>query len=94
MSKFGLKENTITVRDQSVKCRELTYAERAAIIGRMNDDKQQTHAMFAAAGCIEPGLTEEEAAGESADVVTQIGREVMRLSGLSVGDEDSSAKKD
>lgn len=92
MSKFGLKENTIEVRGKPCKCRELTYGERASIIQRMTDNKVQTHAMFAAAGALEPTFTEEEAGVESAEVITLIGREVMKLSGLSVSDDETPEK--
>jgi hypothetical protein len=79
---FPLTTSSITVRERKMTCRELTHGERSAIAKIISDDKFRGPALFAAMGCIEPKFSEDDAADMPADVVNDVAREVMRLSGL------------
>lgn len=90
---FPMRESTLSIRGRDVKVRELTQAERTEIAKVVMEDKFLATAMFASKGCVDPAFTAEDAAAMPADVIGKISREVMKLSGLVVDDDDKGESK-
>lgn len=90
MSKFALKETMLSIRDAQVRVRELTQGERTRMAEAVTVDKFRGPAMVVSLGCIDPKFTEEEAANESAEVISTISAEIMKLSGMG-GDDSKNA---
>jgi hypothetical protein len=86
---FPLKETTLSIRDRSVRVRELTHSKKMEISKIIRDDKFRGPALWASACCVDPVFTEEQAAAESAEVIDAIAREGMRLCGIDL-DEDKT----
>lgn len=84
---FPLKETVLSIRGTQVRVRELTHAKKMEISRLIKDDKFRGPALWASSVCVEPVLTEEQAANESADIIDEIAREGMRLSGIDLEDE-------
>lgn len=82
MSRFKLKETTITVRDEKVTVRELTQAERVQWVKAGNEDKFRGPGLLVSLGCVDPKLTEEEANTLPTEVVSTISTAVMKISGF------------
>lgn len=90
MSRFALKESTLTIREQSVRVRELTQGERSELVKVVTEDKFRGPAFLVSVGCIDPKFSEEEARQEPADVIKEIADTIRDLSGMG----DKEAKKD
>lgn len=82
MAKFKLKESTIDVRGTPVTVRELTQEQRNAFSLAVSADKNRGPAFVAAAGTVDPPLTEEEALQEPGGVVEALVDEILKLSGM------------
>jgi hypothetical protein len=79
MSRFSLKEATLTIRDTQVRVRELTHAERNKFV---NSEKLAMLALVASMGTLDPPMTAEQAADEPAGVVQEIVENILALSGM------------
>jgi hypothetical protein len=79
MSRFSLKETTLTIRDTQVRVRELTHAERTKFI---NSEKLAMLSIVASMGTVDPPMTVEQAADEPAGVVEEIVENILALSGM------------
>lgn len=82
MSKFKLKEKALTIRDMEVRVRELTHGERGKFAAEASKDSYRGPSLIAAMGAVEPKQTEEEWAGEPADVVQAVVDAILELSGM------------
>lgn len=79
---FPLREKELEIRGKKVRVRELTQEERETVFAQTSADSSAALRAFAAAGCIEPKFTIEEAKTIPAEVTGLIATEVMRLCGL------------
>jgi|SRR5580698_10665422 hypothetical protein len=80
---FKLKETTMTIRDQELRVKELTHAERLQWMQIAQADRLDGPAMLVVLGVIsEPPLTKEEVQGWPGEVVTEVSAKVMELSGM------------
>lgn len=82
MSRFKLKEATLTIRDTEVRVRELTQAERSEWYAAVVADKHRGAPLIASMGTVDPPMTEAEAAAEPGEVVEEIVEKIMELSGM------------
>lgn len=94
MSKFKLKEVTLTIRDMEVRVRELTQKERNDFVHRAADDRFRGPAILASLGCVDPQMTEEEWADEPSEVVEAVVSQVMELSGMKKKEGDPEKEPD
>lgn len=85
--KFKLKEDVVTVRDETIHIRELTHAERLQWVKIATDDRYRGPSLLVSLGVTDPKTTEEDAGTWPADVVTTVSDAVMKLSNM-------NAKKD
>jgi hypothetical protein len=91
MSRFALKEATLTIRETEVRVRELTQAERIQFI---NADKYSMPALVASLGTVEPKMTAEQAAEEPAEVIEEIVDKILELSGMRKKKGDAQKEPD
>lgn len=89
MSRFPLKEVTLTIRDTEVRVRELTQSERTQF---MNADAMSMAPLVASMGTVDPKMTKEEAAAEPAEVIEEIVETILTLSGM--GKKKAAAQKE
>jgi hypothetical protein len=82
MSRFKLKEATLTIRDTEVRVRELTQAQRGEWFAATVADKRRAAPLIASMGTVDPQMTEEEAAAEPGEVIEEIVEKIMEISGL------------
>jgi hypothetical protein len=94
--KFKLKEDVVTVREESIRIRELTHGERLRWVKIATDDRFRGPSLLVSLGVTDPKLTEEEAGEWPADVVTAVSDAIMALSNMKTKAEpakDASAKE-
>ena len=92
MSRFALKEATLTIRDTQVRVRELTQAQRSAWSAATTADKTRGATLIASMGTVDPPMTEEEAAAEPGEVIEEIVEKIMELSAM--GRKKGAAQKE
>lgn len=92
MSRFKLKEATLTIRDTDVRVRELTQGERSAWSAATIADKSRATNLIASMGTVDPPMTEEEAAAEPGAVIEEIVEKIMELSAM--GKKKGAAQKE
>lgn len=80
MSKFKLKETSLTIRDTEVRVRELTQKERRELSDRIDADKFMGPAIIAELGVLDPKMTAVEWHDESPEVLQLLTDEIMKLS--------------
>lgn len=90
MSKFPLKETSVSVRDHQIRVRELTQGERTRVAQAAAKDSFSVPALILSLAAVEPRWTEAEAAEESAEVVSVAVKEIMSLSGMGGGDDSKN----
>lgn len=91
--KFKLKEDVVTVRDESIKIRELTHAERLQWVKAATDDRFRGPSLLISLGVIEPKVTEDEAGDWPADVVGVVSDAIMTLSNMKAKEENPAKKQ-
>lgn len=91
--KFKLKEDVVTVRDETIHIRELTHAERLQWVKFATDDRFRGPSLLVSLGVTEPVTTEDEAGTWPADVVTTVSNAIMALSNMNTKKEEDPAKK-
>lgn len=91
---FPLRENTLEIRGRTVKVRELTQRQRTEIAEMAAIDRYCATAAFAAKGCVDPAMTVEQAQQMPSEVIGAISKEVMRLTGIDVSDDDDKKTGD
>jgi hypothetical protein len=94
MSRFTLKEATLTIRDSQVRVRELTHAERSAWSVATVADKSRAVRLMASLGTVDPAMTEDEAAAEPGEVIEDIVEKIMELSGMTKKKGDAQKEPD
>lgn len=94
MSKFKLKEATVTVRDEEVRIRELTHAERLEWFKVLAEDRTRSLASLVSLGALDPTYTEEEAGALPGEVCTLLYNEVLKLSNLAKVEPEPEKKAD
>jgi hypothetical protein len=91
--KFKLKEDVVTVRDESIKIRELTHAERLQWVKIATDDRFRGPSLLISLGVTEPKITEDEAGEWPADIVTTVSNAIMEISNMKTKKEDPDKKQ-
>ncbi len=91
MKKFKLKEDVVTVRDETIRIRELTHAERLQWVKAATDDRWRGPSLLVSLGVVEPAITEDEAGAWPADVITEVSNAIMKLSNMQT--KEDPAKK-
>ncbi len=91
--KFKLKEDVVTVRDEAIRIRELTHAERLQWVKTATEDRFRGPSLLISFGVVEPLTTEAEAGEWPADVVTAVSNAIMELSKMNAKKEDSDKKQ-
>jgi len=86
MSRFPLKSETITVREQSLTVRELSSKQKGEWAKAVTEDKFRAPGKLCSLVC-DPPVTEEEAADWPSDIVEQVVDIARRLSGMAGDDE-------
>lgn len=94
MSRFPLKEATLTIRDAQVRVRELTHAERSEWSSATVVDKSRAIRLMASLGTVDPKMTEDEAAAEPGEVIEEIVENIMELSGMKKKKGDAQKEPD
>lgn len=84
---FPLRESVIEIRGMKCTVRELTQKRKQEVSKAIMEDRFRGPALWASSGCIDPVFTEEQAADESAEIIDQLARETMRLSGIDLGEK-------
>jgi hypothetical protein len=84
MSKFRLKETTVNIRENAIRVRELTHAERLRWVKEAGEDHFRGPGLLVSLGAVNPAFTEEEVGELPADVVTELTTAIMKLSGMSI----------
>jgi hypothetical protein len=84
---FPLKETVLSIRDHQIRVRELTHAKKMEISQLIREDRFRGPALWASACCVDPVMTEEQAACESAEIIDLIAREGMRLCGIDLDEQ-------
>lgn len=82
--KFPLKEKTLEIRGQKVLVRELTAAQKAEWSTGSQGDKLRAQFFLASLCCVDPVLTEEEAANSPSEVIDAIAECALELSGINL----------
>lgn len=82
MTRFKLKETTVTVRGESFVVRELTHAERSQWVKEATADQFRGPALLVSLGAVNPKVTEVEANDFPSDVVTEVFNAIMAISGM------------
>jgi len=90
---FKLKEDVVTVRDESIRIRELTHAKRLEWVKAATEDRFRGPSLLISLGVIEPPTTEDEAGQWPADVVTVVSDAIMALSNMNPKKEDPAKKQ-
>ncbi len=91
--KFKLKEDVVTVREQEIRIRELTHAERLQWVKIATDDRWRGPSLLISLGVTEPAVTEDEASSWPADVVTTVSEAIMTISNMNAKKEDPDQKQ-
>lgn len=91
--KFKLKEDVVTVRDESIHIRELTHAERLQWVKIATDDRWRGPSLLVSLGVTDPATTEDEAGTWPADVVTAVSNAIMEISNMNTKKEDPEKKQ-
>ncbi len=91
--KFKLKEDVVTVRDETIRIRELTHAERLQWVKIATDDRFRGPSLLISLGATDPKVTEDEAGTWPADVVTSVSNAIMEISNMSTKKEDPDKKQ-
>jgi hypothetical protein len=82
MSRFPLKEATLTIRDTEVRVRELTHAQRSEWSAATSVDSRRGAPLIASMGTVDPPMTENEATAEPGEVIGEIVEKIMEISGM------------
>ncbi len=90
--KFKLKESVVTVRDEEIRIRELTHAERLQWVKAATEDRFRGPSLLLSFGVV-PTITEAEADALPADVVTDVSTAIMELSNMATKKEDPDKKQ-
>lgn len=81
--KFKLKEAQVTVRGETFTIRELTHRQRTEMFKAATDDKTLISVRAIEYGVVvEPKFTEDDVFDMPGDVMVELSRAVMILSGL------------
>ncbi len=91
--KFKLKEDVVTVRDESIHIKELTHAERLQWVKSATDDRFRGPSLLISLGVTDPKTTEEEANTWPAEVVTLVSDAIMELSNMKTKRKEDPAQK-
>ncbi len=91
--KFKLKEGSVTVRDELIKLRELTHAERLRWVKAATEDRFRGPGLLISLGVTDPPTTEEQAGEWPADVVTAVSDAIMALSNMNAKKEEPGQKQ-
>lgn len=94
MSRFPLKERKVTIRDTEVVVRELTRGERNDFSKAVADDKYRGPGLIASMGTVDPKMNEDEANAMPSEVIEDIVREIMDLSGMKTGTKKDAEQKE
>jgi hypothetical protein len=91
--KFTLKEDVVSVRNESIRIRELTHAERLGWVKAATADRFVGPSLLISLGVVEPKTTEAEAGEWPADVVSAVSDAIMKLSNMNAKKEDPGQKQ-
>jgi hypothetical protein len=91
--KFKLKEDVVTVRDETIHIRELTHAERLQWVKHATEDRFRGPALLISLGVTDPAVTEDDAGTWPADVVTTVSDAIMKISNMNAKKENPAEKQ-
>jgi hypothetical protein len=91
--KFKLKEDVVTVRDETIRIRELTHAERLQWVKAATEDRYRGPSLLISLSVTDPAVTEDEAGTWPADVVTTVSDAIMKISNMNQKKEDPDKKQ-
>jgi hypothetical protein len=83
----------VKVREETIRIRELTHAERLQWVKEATDDRFRGPSLLISLGVVEPATTEEEAGDWPADVVTTVSDAIMQISNMNTKKEDPDKKQ-
>lgn len=91
--KFKLKEDTLVIRDETFRIRELTHAERLQWVKAATEDKFRGPSLVISLGVIDPPMTETDINEWPADVVTLLADAIMKISNMTPKKEGADTKQ-